>query len=183
MSPNVQRLGICSNHSRTLLSPLPTSSNLTSSKYSLSASTSPPFTSALASFSASSSFQIFLRKNHDITPPPFLISSCVDTQYLARSRRCASTPFFAPRLSCCAADILTSWSPCKNASVCNGGSACAIGESAACGMPCGVYITHSAGSEPVDELSSPPCINRDERFLGVGARKGCVAKVMRSAEW
>jgi hypothetical protein len=131
----LQRLGIRTNHSRTLLSPLPTSSNLTSSKYALSILMFPPFTSALASFSASSSFQTLRRRNHDTSPPPFLTSSCVPTQYFARSFRCARTPFFAPRLSCCADEIEMSWSPWRKASVCSGGSACAIGESAVCGIP------------------------------------------------
>jgi hypothetical protein len=120
-------------YSNTLLSPFPTSSNLTSSH-----SSSPTSNSFLASLNASSSVHIFLFKNQDIIPPPFFTSSCVAIQYLARSVRCARTPFFAPRLSCCALPIDTSCSPCKKANVCNGGSAAAIGANAEAAIPCGV---------------------------------------------
>jgi len=97
-------------------------------------------------------------------------------------------PFFAPRLSCWAEDIETSWRPCRKARVCSGGSAVAIGLRASWGMPCGVYITHSASSPlMLDDSSSAPSpfiLSVERRFLGVAVdRKGCVAKVIRSAEW
>jgi hypothetical protein len=62
-----------------------------------------------------------------------------------------------------------------------------MGLSAACGIPCGVYITASAAS-PLEEekLSSnpSPLMDSEERCLrGVVEMKGCVAKVIRSAEW
>jgi hypothetical protein len=66
--------------------------------------------------------------------------------------------------------------------VSSGGSARAMGAKAVCGIPWGVYMTHSAASGAVEEGSSP-YMDSDERFLGVVERKGCVAKVMRSAEW
>ena len=62
----------------------------------------------------------------------------------------------------------------------------AIGASALCGIPCGVYTTHSADSEcACEENSAPsPLMEREERFLGVACdRNGRVAKVMRTAEW
>lgn len=117
-------------HSRTLLSPFLMSWNLTS--------VNSPSSSALASFNASSTVQTFLRRNQLMKPPPFLTSSCVATQYFARNMRCARTPFLAPRLSCWAEDMDTSWSPWRKASVCSGGSALAIGLRASWGMPCGV---------------------------------------------
>lgn len=146
---------------------------------------SSPFTSALASFNASCTVQTFRRKNQDINPPPFFTSSCVATQYFACSIRCARTPFFAPRFNCCAAEIETSCSPCKNARVRSGGSAFAIGLSAAAVMPCGVYTTHSAASVLVFDASSAPSpyIDKEERFLGeVCDWNGRVANVIKRAE-
>ena len=177
------------NYSKIILSPFPISLNLTSSNSSTPQPLPPypPVSSLRASLSASSTVHTFLFKNQLINPPPFLTSSWVATQYFALNILCARTPFFAPRFNCCAAEILTSCNPCKNASVFNSGSAFAIGLSAACGMPWGVYIIASAASPFVDEkLSSRPSpfMESDERCLrGVVERKGCVAKVMSSAEW
>jgi hypothetical protein len=53
-------------------------------------------------------------------------------------------------------------------------------------MPWGVYMTASAASEGMEEKDSwpSPFMESEERCLrGVVLRKGCVAKVMRSAEW
>jgi hypothetical protein len=135
-------------HSKTLLSPFPMSLKCTSSNRS---------SSRPASLSASSTVQIFLFRNQLMNPPPFFTSSCVATQYFARSILCASTPFFAPRFNCCADPIATSCSPCRKARVCSGGSAFAIGDKAAEGIPWGVYITHSAASPlTLDDISSSP---------------------------
>jgi len=124
ISPYMQT-HILNSYSSTRLSPFPTSSKCTSSKSSPSA-----LDSARAALSASSSVQTFRRRNQDIIPPPFFTSSCVATQYFARSTRCAKTPFFAPRFSCCAAPIDTSCKPCRKASVWRGGSAKAMGANA-----------------------------------------------------
>jgi hypothetical protein len=168
-------------YSRIILSPFPRSLNLTSSN-----SSAHPVSSLCASLNASSTVHTLLFKNQLMNPPPFLTSSCVATQYLAFKILCANTPFFAPRLSCCAALILTSCSPCKNARTLSSGSAVAMGVRAVCGMPCGVYMTASAASPAVEENDSwpSPFMDSEGRCLrGVVLRKGCVAKVIRSAEW
>ena len=83
--------------------------------------------------------------------------------------------------------MLTSCKPCKNASTRSSGSAVIIGLSASCGMPCGVYMTASAVSPLLERKlsSSPsPLMDSEERCLrGVADKKGCVANVIRSAEW
>lgn len=63
-----------------------------------------------------------------------------------------------------------------------------MGDRAACGIPCGVYMTASAASpldadEKLDSRPSPLMDRLERGFRGVLVRKGCVAKVIRSAEW